>query len=137
MSIPTFTGGSSIVNVGSAAALTAHYPVAYTASKWGLRGLTHVAATEYGPRGIRAAQLARRQRKEAVERLVIDAIRIRPARPEVAEIDALDPILTKILTELDQALARLLQYRFTQGVEDQRTFTLGRVVALSFSYNVF
>lgn len=44
---------SSIVNVGSAAALNAHYPVAYTASKWGLRGLTHVAATEYGPRGIR------------------------------------------------------------------------------------
>jgi 3alpha(or 20beta)-hydroxysteroid dehydrogenase len=45
--------GSSIVNIGSSAALNAHYPVAYTTSKWGLRGLTHVAATELGPRGIR------------------------------------------------------------------------------------
>lgn len=44
---------SSIVNIGSSAALNAHYPVAYTSSKWGLRGLTHVAATELGPRGIR------------------------------------------------------------------------------------
>lgn len=50
---PLMAEGSSIVNIGSAAALNAHYPVAYTASKWGLRGLTHVAATEYGPRGIR------------------------------------------------------------------------------------
>lgn len=50
---PLMIEGSSIVNVGSAAALTGHYPVAYTTSKWGLRGLTHVAATELGPRGIR------------------------------------------------------------------------------------
>ena len=50
---PLMGEGSSIVNIGSSAALTAHYPVAYTSSKWGLRGLTHVAATELGPRGIR------------------------------------------------------------------------------------
>ncbi len=50
---PVMGHGSSIVNIGSSAALTAHYPVAYTASKWGLRGLTHTAATELGPRGIR------------------------------------------------------------------------------------
>jgi 3alpha(or 20beta)-hydroxysteroid dehydrogenase len=50
---PLMGAGSSIVNIGSSAGLTAHYPVAYTASKWGLRGLTHVAAAEYGPRGIR------------------------------------------------------------------------------------
>lgn len=50
---PLMGSGSSIVNIGSSAALTAHYPVAYTTSKWGLRGLTHVAATELGPRGIR------------------------------------------------------------------------------------
>lgn len=50
---PLMDAGSSIVNIGSSAALNAHYPVAYTASKWGLRGLTHVAATELGPRGIR------------------------------------------------------------------------------------
>lgn len=50
---PLMPAGASIVNVGSTAALTGHYPVAYTASKWGLRGLTHSAATELGPRGIR------------------------------------------------------------------------------------
>jgi 3alpha(or 20beta)-hydroxysteroid dehydrogenase len=51
--LPLMSSGSSIVNVGSSAALTGHYPAAYTASKWGLRGLTHAAATELGPRGIR------------------------------------------------------------------------------------
>jgi len=50
---PLMPAGASIVNVGSTAALTGHYPVAYTTSKWGLRGLTHAAATELGPRGIR------------------------------------------------------------------------------------
>jgi 3alpha(or 20beta)-hydroxysteroid dehydrogenase len=50
---PMMGRGSAIVNVGSVAGLTAHYPVAYTASKWALRGLSHVAAMELGPRGIR------------------------------------------------------------------------------------
>jgi 3alpha(or 20beta)-hydroxysteroid dehydrogenase len=51
--LPLMPPGGSIVNIGSTAALVGHYPVAYTASKWGLRGLTHSAATELGPRGIR------------------------------------------------------------------------------------
>jgi 3alpha(or 20beta)-hydroxysteroid dehydrogenase len=51
--VPLMGSGSSIVNVGSVAGLTAHYPVAYTASKWALRGLSQVAAMELGPRGIR------------------------------------------------------------------------------------
>ncbi|MFF4138726.1 SDR family NAD(P)-dependent oxidoreductase [Streptomyces mirabilis] len=50
---PLMPPGSSIVNVGSSAALTGHYPVAYTASKWALRGLSKTAAMELGPRGIR------------------------------------------------------------------------------------
>lgn len=50
---PLMTTGGSIVNIGSVAALTAHYPVAYTASKWALRGLSQVAALELGPKGIR------------------------------------------------------------------------------------
>ena len=50
---PLMPADASIVNIGSTAALTGHYPVAYTASKWALRGLTHSAATELGPRGIR------------------------------------------------------------------------------------
>jgi 3alpha(or 20beta)-hydroxysteroid dehydrogenase len=50
---PLMTFGSSIVNVGSLAALQGHFPVAYTASKWSLRGITHAACLELGPRGIR------------------------------------------------------------------------------------
>ncbi|MFF3379607.1 SDR family NAD(P)-dependent oxidoreductase [Streptomyces sp. NPDC002680] len=50
---PLMPPGSSIVNVGSSASLTAYYPVAYTASKWALRGVSKIAATELGPRGIR------------------------------------------------------------------------------------
>ena len=50
---PLMGSGASIVNVGSVAGLTAHYPVAYTASKWALRGLSQVAATELGALGIR------------------------------------------------------------------------------------
>ncbi len=51
--LPFMPQGGSIVNVGSVAALTAHYPVAYTVSKWGLRGLSRVASMELGPLGIR------------------------------------------------------------------------------------
>lgn len=45
--------GPSIVNIGSIAGLTAHHAAAYTVSKWGMRGLTKVAAIELAPRGIR------------------------------------------------------------------------------------
>jgi len=50
---PLMPAGSAIVNVGSVAGLTAHHAVAYTASKWALRGLSKVAALELAPRGIR------------------------------------------------------------------------------------
>ncbi|WP_377320085.1 SDR family NAD(P)-dependent oxidoreductase [Pimelobacter simplex] len=46
-------GGGSIVNVSSAAGLDQHPDVAYTASKWGVRGLTKTAAHELGRWGIR------------------------------------------------------------------------------------
>jgi 3alpha(or 20beta)-hydroxysteroid dehydrogenase len=50
---PLMRAGSSVVHLGSLAAVQGHYPVAYTASKWALRGLTHAACLELGPRGIR------------------------------------------------------------------------------------
>jgi NAD(P)-dependent dehydrogenase (short-subunit alcohol dehydrogenase family) len=50
---PLMTDGGSIVVVGSVAALTGHFPVAYTASKWALRGLAKAACLELGPHGIR------------------------------------------------------------------------------------
>lgn len=46
-------GTASIVNIGSIAGLHAHHALAYTASKWGQRGLSRVAALELAPRGIR------------------------------------------------------------------------------------
>jgi len=52
--VPLMPPGSSIVTIGSAAALTPHYTVAYTASKWAVRGLAKVASLELGPLGIRA-----------------------------------------------------------------------------------
>jgi NAD(P)-dependent dehydrogenase (short-subunit alcohol dehydrogenase family) len=50
---PLMTDGGSIVVVGSVAALTGHFPAAYTASKWALRGLAKAACLELGSRGIR------------------------------------------------------------------------------------
>jgi 3alpha(or 20beta)-hydroxysteroid dehydrogenase len=50
---PLMPAGGSIVTIGSAAALTGHYPIAYTTSKWALRGLTRAACVELGLRGIR------------------------------------------------------------------------------------
>lgn len=40
------SGGGSIINVSSTAGMTAHYDVAYGASKWGVRGLTKCAAMD-------------------------------------------------------------------------------------------
>ena len=51
-------GGGAIVNVSSMAAYIAVAPAsAYTASKWGLRGLTKAAALEFGPDNIRVNSL--------------------------------------------------------------------------------
>jgi 3alpha(or 20beta)-hydroxysteroid dehydrogenase len=47
------SGGGAIVNTGSAAGVTGHFATAYTASKWGLRGLTKSAAMELADWGIR------------------------------------------------------------------------------------
>lgn len=47
------SGGGSIVNISSTAGLTAHDDAAYTASKWGLRGLTKTAVLQFSPWGIR------------------------------------------------------------------------------------
>lgn len=48
------SGGGSIVNISSTAAIAAHWGAAYVASKWGLRGITKTAALEFLDWGIRA-----------------------------------------------------------------------------------
>ena len=50
---PLMTDGGSIVNVSSIAGVTGHFPPAYTASKWGLRGISRVASMELGRLGVR------------------------------------------------------------------------------------
>jgi 3alpha(or 20beta)-hydroxysteroid dehydrogenase len=47
------SGGGAVVNIGSAAGMTGHFSAAYSSSKWGLRGLTKVAAMEFAPWRIR------------------------------------------------------------------------------------
>jgi 3alpha(or 20beta)-hydroxysteroid dehydrogenase len=47
------SGGGAIVNIGSTAGINGHFAAAYSASKWGLRGLTKAAAMEYAPWHIR------------------------------------------------------------------------------------
>lgn len=46
-------GGGAIVNISSNSGFSGHYDPAYTASKWGLRGLTRSAAMELVTDGIR------------------------------------------------------------------------------------
>jgi 3alpha(or 20beta)-hydroxysteroid dehydrogenase len=45
--------GTSVVNISSLAGLRASRGVAYTGTKWALRGISKTAAVELGPRGIR------------------------------------------------------------------------------------
>lgn len=47
------SGGGAIVNVGSTAGINGHFAAAYSASKWGLRGLTKCAAMEFADWNIR------------------------------------------------------------------------------------
>ena len=47
------SGGGSIINISSTAGLTAHDDAAYTASKWGLRGLTKTAVLQFSAWNIR------------------------------------------------------------------------------------
>jgi 3alpha(or 20beta)-hydroxysteroid dehydrogenase len=47
------SGGGAIVNIGSTAGINGHFAAAYSAAKWGLRGLTKAAAMEYAGWNIR------------------------------------------------------------------------------------
>jgi 3alpha(or 20beta)-hydroxysteroid dehydrogenase len=79
---PLMSEGGSIVNVASIAAQSAHFPPAYTASKWALRGLSRVASMELGRAGIRVNTILpgvivtpmAADAPEAFTRLVVDEI---------------------------------------------------------------
>jgi 3alpha(or 20beta)-hydroxysteroid dehydrogenase len=79
---PLMTDGGSIVNVSSIAGTTGHYPPAYTASKWALRGVSRAASAELGHLGIRVntimpgviATPMAADAPEAFTRLVVDDI---------------------------------------------------------------
>jgi NAD(P)-dependent dehydrogenase (short-subunit alcohol dehydrogenase family) len=74
------TGGGAIVNMSSVAALMAFDGYApYSASKWGVVGLTKVAAKEFGAKGIRVNAIA----PGSIETpLFVDVINHSPAKRE-------------------------------------------------------
>src|SRR5438270_12279584 len=47
------SGGGAIINISSTAGLTAHDDAAYTATKWGLRGLTKTAVLQFSEWNLR------------------------------------------------------------------------------------
>jgi 3alpha(or 20beta)-hydroxysteroid dehydrogenase len=51
--VPLMGAGGSIVNISSAAGLTAYHGVGYAISKWGVRALSRTASLDLGPRQIR------------------------------------------------------------------------------------
>jgi 3alpha(or 20beta)-hydroxysteroid dehydrogenase len=71
------SGGGSIINVSSIAGLGAHYDAAYCASKWGLRGLTKMAAIEFVEWNIRVNSIHPGQ--------IIDTSFFRDGKPGHAE----------------------------------------------------
>jgi 3alpha(or 20beta)-hydroxysteroid dehydrogenase len=88
---PLMTTGGSIVNVSSIAGVTGHHPPAYTASKWGLRGISRVASMELGRLGIRVNTILpgliltpmSAGAPEAITSVIVDDIPLgRPGTPE-------------------------------------------------------
>ncbi|OZM76851.1 SDR family NAD(P)-dependent oxidoreductase [Pseudonocardia sp. MH-G8] len=47
------TGSASVVNVSSTAGMAGYFAAAYSASKWGVRGLSKVGALEFAEAGVR------------------------------------------------------------------------------------
>jgi 3alpha(or 20beta)-hydroxysteroid dehydrogenase len=47
------SGSASVVNVSSTAGMTGYFAAAYSASKWGVRGLAKVGALEFADAGVR------------------------------------------------------------------------------------
>ncbi|MFI1332914.1 SDR family oxidoreductase [Streptomyces sp. NPDC020845] len=101
--VPLMRAGASIVNVGSSAALTAHYPVAYTASKWALRGLSRTAAMELGPRGIRVNTIHPGFIETAMTASAAPAFREANVREaplgRTGTVDDLTPLVTFLLSD--------------------------------------
>lgn len=51
--VPHVAAGGSMVAISSFAGQSGYFAAAYTASKWGVRGLSRTAAVEFGPKGVR------------------------------------------------------------------------------------
>ena len=112
---PLMQQGASIVNIVSVAGLGGHVAAPYTASKWALRGLTKVAALEFGPAGIRV---------NAVFPGLIDTQIMAGASPAFREVAVAETPLGRIGQAED--VAPLIVYL----VSDESAYVTGAEIAV-------
>lgn len=100
---PLMGAGGSIVNISSVAGLTAHFPVAYTVSKWGLRGLSRVASLELGPRGIRVNTICPGYIETAMTASAPDAFRVANIAEtplgRIGNVDEVAPLVVYLISD--------------------------------------
>ena len=92
------SGGGSIVNIASTAGLTGVPAISgYTASKWGVRGLTRSAAVELAPWGIRVNSLAPGVVSTPMAARSASAIRNLIGRP--GSVDEIAPLVVHLISD--------------------------------------
>jgi 3alpha(or 20beta)-hydroxysteroid dehydrogenase len=115
------SGGGAIVNISSTAGLGAHYDAAYTASKWGLRGLTKSAAIEFVDWNIRVNSIHPGQ--------IVDTGFFRDGKPGHAESARRSIPMQRQGTPLE--CAQLVLFR----ASDEASFITGAEVAIDGGYS--
>ena len=92
------SGGGSIVNIASTAGLTGIPAISgYTASKWGVRGLTRSAAVELAPWGIRVNSLAPGVVTTPMAARSASAVRNLIGRP--GSVDEIAPLVVHLISD--------------------------------------
>lgn len=92
------SGGGSIVNIASTAGLTGVPAISgYTASKWGVRGLTRSAAVELAPWGIRVNSVAPGVVTTPMAARSASAVRNLLGRP--GSVDEIAPVVVHLISD--------------------------------------
>ncbi|AZO73484.1 SDR family oxidoreductase [Mesorhizobium sp. M1D.F.Ca.ET.043.01.1.1] len=114
-------GGGAIINVSSTAGLGAHYDAAYTASKWGLRGLTKSASVEFVEWNIRVNSIHPGQ--------IVDTSFYREGSPGHAESGRLSVPMQRQGTPLE--CAQLVLFL----ASDEASYITGAEIAIDGGYS--